>query len=270
MTAHADFDDYVSMVTTTRNPDVPSGGVFSVKTRTCLSWASAGSTRVLVTTEVQWTGRSFIKGEFALSRLYILLEFAADQAVLHFPFPSCSILSGIIDSSALAGQKATHAALERAIRTYIADHITEFQVEGVDEEEADQSTLATQPPSTADTRTGVSTTSALSPNSVDKLAQKTVDDGTFFQYGVDSLTNGIKQLFDGLVAIFESGFNSLGLYGAFGILVAVLVASNIWTYTSLQASRVAPRKPVIKFTANAHAPGGPSSADSVADAIKGE
>jgi hypothetical protein len=63
VTAHADFEDYVSMVTTTRTPDVPSGGVFSVKTRTCLTWASAGTTRVLVTTEVQWTGRSFIKGE---------------------------------------------------------------------------------------------------------------------------------------------------------------------------------------------------------------
>ncbi|KAG8708897.1 hypothetical protein FRC11_006085 [Ceratobasidium sp. 423] len=32
-TMHIDFDDYVSVVTTTRTPDVPSGSVFSVKTR---------------------------------------------------------------------------------------------------------------------------------------------------------------------------------------------------------------------------------------------
>ena len=61
-TDHVNFDDYVSMLTTTRTPDVPSGSAFSVKTRTCLMWAGANSTRVLVTTKVEWTGRSFIRG----------------------------------------------------------------------------------------------------------------------------------------------------------------------------------------------------------------
>jgi hypothetical protein len=40
---------------------VPSGGVFSVKTKTCIMWASSVSTRVLITTQVEWTGRSFIR-----------------------------------------------------------------------------------------------------------------------------------------------------------------------------------------------------------------
>lgn len=62
-TVHAD-DDYISTVTTTRTPEVPSGGVFSVKTRTCVMWASPVSSRVIVTTQVEWTGRSFIKGVF--------------------------------------------------------------------------------------------------------------------------------------------------------------------------------------------------------------
>lgn len=61
-TEHCDFDDYISTVTTTRTPDVPSGGVFSVKTRTCIMWASQMSTKVVVTTQIEWTGRSFIKG----------------------------------------------------------------------------------------------------------------------------------------------------------------------------------------------------------------
>jgi hypothetical protein len=60
--AYCDFDDYVSTLTTTRTPEVPSGNVFSVKTRTCITWASHASSRVVVTTEVEWTGRSFIKG----------------------------------------------------------------------------------------------------------------------------------------------------------------------------------------------------------------
>lgn len=59
-----DFDTYVSMITTTRTPEVPSGGVFAVKTRTCITWASAVSTRIVVTTQVEWTGRSFIKGAY--------------------------------------------------------------------------------------------------------------------------------------------------------------------------------------------------------------
>ncbi len=60
---HSDFDEYISTMTTTRTPDVPSGGVFAVKTRTCVMWASPVSSRVLITTQVEWSGRSFIKGK---------------------------------------------------------------------------------------------------------------------------------------------------------------------------------------------------------------
>jgi hypothetical protein len=61
-TLYCDFDDYVVTLTTTRTPDVPSGGAFSVKTRTCITWASSASSRIVVTSQVEWTGRSFIKG----------------------------------------------------------------------------------------------------------------------------------------------------------------------------------------------------------------
>lgn len=61
---YLDYNDYITMLTTTRTPDVPSGNVFSVKTRTCLMWAGAASTRIVVTTQVEWTGRSFIRGEY--------------------------------------------------------------------------------------------------------------------------------------------------------------------------------------------------------------
>lgn len=99
-TVHLDFDDFVSTLTTTRNPDVPSGGVFSVKTRTCIMWASPLSTKIIVSTQVEWTGRSFIKG--------------------------------IIERSAIEGQKQYHADLEKAMRAYIQEHQSEFMPEGVD------------------------------------------------------------------------------------------------------------------------------------------
>ena len=66
---HLDYDDYITMLTTTRTPDVPSGTVFAVKTRTCLMWAGAASTRIQVTTQVEWTGRSFIKGNPSYTQL---------------------------------------------------------------------------------------------------------------------------------------------------------------------------------------------------------
>ncbi|EIW87259.1 hypothetical protein CONPUDRAFT_116443 [Coniophora puteana RWD-64-598 SS2] len=99
-TVHCDFDEYVVMLTTTRTPDVPSGGVFSVKTRTCLMWAGAVATRVVVTTQVEWTGRSFIKG--------------------------------VIERSAIDGQKVYHADLDKAMRMYIQEHASEFIPSGVD------------------------------------------------------------------------------------------------------------------------------------------
>lgn len=66
----------MSTLTTTRTPDVPSGGSFSVKTRTCITFASAISSRVVVSTEVKWTGRSLLKGDslFALCFIYGLTK----------------------------------------------------------------------------------------------------------------------------------------------------------------------------------------------------
>ena len=59
-TVHADPDDYLTMLATTRTPDVPSGGVFSVKTRTCIMWASAITSKIIVTTQVEWTDRKSV------------------------------------------------------------------------------------------------------------------------------------------------------------------------------------------------------------------
>ncbi|KIJ05675.1 hypothetical protein PAXINDRAFT_122092, partial [Paxillus involutus ATCC 200175] len=96
---HCDFDDHVVMLTTTKVPDVPSGGVFAVMTRTCFMWASPTSTRVIVTTQVEWTGRSFIKG--------------------------------LIEKSAIEGQKVYYSDLDKAMRMYIQEHQSEFIPEGI-------------------------------------------------------------------------------------------------------------------------------------------
>ncbi|KIY51998.1 hypothetical protein FISHEDRAFT_56236 [Fistulina hepatica ATCC 64428] len=97
---HADSAQCMTLLTTTRTPDVPSGGVFAVKTLTCVTWASTVSSRVSVTTEVEWSGRSFIRS--------------------------------IIERSCIDGQRTHHVALEKAMRAYIQAHQSEFLPEGVD------------------------------------------------------------------------------------------------------------------------------------------
>ncbi|KAK3836015.1 MAG: GRAM domain-containing protein, partial [Linnemannia elongata] len=60
---HKDFDDYVTVVTTTSTPDVPSGGSFTTKVRTCLTWAGPHQVLVVVTGAVEFTKSSWIKGQ---------------------------------------------------------------------------------------------------------------------------------------------------------------------------------------------------------------
>ena len=122
-TLHCDFDDYVVMLTTTRTPDVPSGGVFSVKTRTCLMWASSASSRIVVTSQVEWTGRSFIKGARVLTGSSPLFSLAYPRRVLK---------TGIIEKSAIEGQRTYQRELDRAMRLFIQEHKTEFIPPGLD------------------------------------------------------------------------------------------------------------------------------------------
>lgn len=58
-----DLENVVRVLVTTQNPDVPSGNVFSVKTKYCLTWAENNSTRVQINCVVEWTGKSWLKGK---------------------------------------------------------------------------------------------------------------------------------------------------------------------------------------------------------------
>ncbi|KAI9871895.1 MAG: hypothetical protein M1830_002321, partial [Pleopsidium flavum] len=57
-----DLEKAVSITVATQTPDVPSGNVFSVKTKYCLMWAAGNSTRLLMTCTIEWTGKSWLKG----------------------------------------------------------------------------------------------------------------------------------------------------------------------------------------------------------------
>jgi hypothetical protein len=57
-----DLEKAVSVTCSTQNPDVPSGNVFTVKTKYCLMWAANNSTRLIMTFTIEWSGKSWIKG----------------------------------------------------------------------------------------------------------------------------------------------------------------------------------------------------------------
>lgn len=58
-----DYEKAINLNISTQNPDVPSGNVFSVKTKYCLSWAENNATRVQVNCTIEWTGKSWLKGK---------------------------------------------------------------------------------------------------------------------------------------------------------------------------------------------------------------
>ncbi|PBP28569.1 GRAM domain-containing protein, partial [Diplocarpon rosae] len=57
-----DLEKSVSVLISTQTPDVPSGNVFSTKTKYCLSWAEGNATRIQMNCAIEWTGKSWLKG----------------------------------------------------------------------------------------------------------------------------------------------------------------------------------------------------------------
>lgn len=58
---HFDLDKAVSVTCSTQTPDVPSGNVFVTKTKYCLTWGPGNSTRFVMGTAVEWSGKSWLK-----------------------------------------------------------------------------------------------------------------------------------------------------------------------------------------------------------------
>jgi len=57
-----DLEKAVSVSISTQTPDVPSGNVFSTKTKYCLTWAEGNATRIQINCAIEWTGKSWLKG----------------------------------------------------------------------------------------------------------------------------------------------------------------------------------------------------------------
>jgi len=59
-----DLEKAVSVTCSTQTPDVPSGNSFVTKTKYCLMWGPGNSTKLLMNCTVEWSGKSWLKGNF--------------------------------------------------------------------------------------------------------------------------------------------------------------------------------------------------------------
>ncbi|WWC85880.1 uncharacterized protein L201_000747 [Kwoniella dendrophila CBS 6074] len=206
---HLVFDDYISLITTTRTPDVPSGGVFSVKTRTCLMWAGRNSTKVIVTTTVEWTGKSWVKG--------------------------------IIEKSAIEGQKTYHDDLEKGMREYIKEHPSEFVGEGgVDEGELEAAEEVAQ-------EEKEQTEAQAYANENTPRQKRREEDMGYLQSSIDMFVNGLKSIFGGIKGIFDSledllQDTPLNIKNLMFLLIILLIISNIYTYAKIDKNQVVNRR----------------------------
>lgn len=110
---HLDPKDYVCQLTVTQTPDVPSGGSFSVKTKTCISWCGQGQVRVLVTVLVDFTKSSWLKCNLPLFSYTSLFP---NHLYLHI---------ATIEKATIDGQQNFYKSLDAAVRKYLDQHTGE-------------------------------------------------------------------------------------------------------------------------------------------------
>ncbi|KAJ3508624.1 hypothetical protein NLJ89_g5653 [Agrocybe chaxingu] len=203
--AYCDFDDYISTITTTRTPDVPSGGVFSVKTRTCITWASPVSSRVVVTTQVEWTGRSFIKG--------------------------------IIERSAIDGQKVYHGDLEKAMRAYIQEHQSEFLPEGVDVAAVALNEVVPEPELAPE-----AAADGKHPTEEEQKQRERERNARSLQWAWDTFDGACqvaKRSTKGALELIRDAWDQSESTTILWFLIVILVISNLWTLMRMGSGREA-------------------------------
>jgi hypothetical protein len=204
---HVDFDNYVVTLTTTRTPDVPSGGSFCVKTKTCITWEGSGNvSRVYVTCQVEWSGRSMLKS--------------------------------IIDKASLDGQKQYYKELDEAVRKYLTDHTSEFKEEGDDAAAVEEIARAATPG--PNSRKGAGAAGEAGATNGDRAANGGSGGAGAGSSGDSSGSGGIvDRVMDGLGMVGDLVGGALEMVGleevsfktlAFGVVIVVLLVSNVYTW----------------------------------------
>lgn len=161
-------------------------------------------------------------------------------------FLLCS--TGIIEKSAIDGQKQYHDDMKLSMLSYIQSHISEFLPPGA-KPAIEQPSLPSPSRTTSAAGSGITsagTTSNEAQESAAAKARKERQDADWWnlQAGIDSLVRGGQTIGEGLKACIDSVAdmlfdNGLSKQGILWILIVLLVLSNIYTYLYADTSRSA-------------------------------
>ncbi|KAF4977083.1 hypothetical protein FZEAL_6361 [Fusarium zealandicum] len=106
-----DYEKAVNLTCSTQTPDVPSGNVFCVKTKYCLSWAENNATRVQMNCTIEWSGKSWLKGPIEKGATDGQTQYAKDlftalKATLSSKPPGAAPLAPALKGGRKKGKKA--------------------------------------------------------------------------------------------------------------------------------------------------------------------
>lgn len=178
-------------------------------------WASAMSSRVIVSTQVDWSGRSFIKG--------------------------------IIERSAIEGQKTYHGDLERGMRSYIQEHKSEFVPEGMDTT-AIEAAAAAPPPELETIKAEMSETNGNAAHPAKSRERER--NRRAFQWAYDTV-EGVwdvaKRSTSGVVELIGDAWDESSSTTILYFVIVILVISNLYTLVwQGQKEDVGRRKELMK------------------------
>ncbi len=134
-------------------------------------------------------------------------------------------MAGIIEKSAIDGQKQYHDDLDAGIRSYIKEHASEFVGAGGVEDEATtaEEDKANQP-------------SEAEAYAAQQRKERLDKDQTYLQWALDMVMSGFGIVGTGLKTAGEAMSDmSGGKEAVLGLLITLLVLSNIWTYYSVKS-----------------------------------
>jgi hypothetical protein len=100
-----DLEKAVNVLVSTQNPDVPSGNIFVVKTKYCLTWAENNGTRIQINNVIEWSGKSWLKGAIERGANEGQLQFCKDLFAGLKAAVSSRARSSTLNGTAARGKK---------------------------------------------------------------------------------------------------------------------------------------------------------------------
>lgn len=151
------------------------------------------------------------------------------------------MFSGIIERSAIEGQKVYHADLERAVKAYIQEHQSEFVPEGVDPAVITITEVA--PPATTETPALTKGTEPLTEDERKKREHERNQRGLQWAWDTfDGAYQVARQSTKGALELLKDAWEQSTSTAILYFVIVILVFSNLWTLMRMGSREEVGRK----------------------------